>query len=357
VRLSDEKYKFLVQRKKDVLGAYSLHRANRVDVSDRCEKFYTEFLDLEKPKIFLTAGPTEACKKLEYLKKSEDAKQFGPHVKRLIAERVFATAKSSKEYVSQQLGEELFLETKRMVFGDFNRSVTHNIGSPVFGVLNGQSRELCSKEYADYPSYADRDWLSFYSIISEVFELNNPVDQRFREFVESDLFCGFFFENVAIIVPMPQYIKRDEQGRLHEEEGAALEWADGTKVCFWNGIQIPEKLIFQPDAVTADDILGETNAEVRRCYQEALGSHRFGSLLGLISLDKKLDRFGNELILYRTKDKDHLAGDHIYFAKVVCPSTGRIYFLCVPPGIESVEHAVSWTFGKTPGEYQPVVET
>ncbi|HKK37968.1 MAG TPA: hypothetical protein VJ949_00955, partial [Cryomorphaceae bacterium] len=88
-----------------------------------------------------------------------------------------------------------------------------------------------------------------------------------------------------------------------------------------------------------------------------LGSEKFGNLLGLISLDRKTDRFGNELVLYRTEAIDRLVGDYIYFAKVVCPSTGRNYFLCVPPGLSGVEEAVSWTFGKSPGDYRPSIET
>ena len=103
--------------------------------------------------------------------------------------------------------------------------------------------------------------------------------------------------------------------------------------------------------------MDEENAEVRRCYREILGSERFGKLLGIEVVDEDTDRFGYELTLYRTERKDKIAGNYIQFAGVTCPSTARRYFLCVPPHIKSAREAVAWTFGKTPEDYRPEIET
>ncbi len=51
-----------------------------------------------------------------------------------------------------------------------------------------------------------------------------------------------------------------------------MRWRDGTGLAYWNGFEVPQNLVCDPDNVTATDIINETNAEVRRCYQEKLGS-------------------------------------------------------------------------------------
>ena len=44
--------------------------------------------------------------------------------------------------------------------------------------------------------------------------------------------------------------------------------------------------------------------------------------------------------------------------KVICPSTGRNYFLRVPPTIARADDAVAWTFGfDLAKECKPVMET
>jgi predicted nucleic acid-binding Zn ribbon protein len=49
------------------------------------------------------------------------------------------------------------------------------------------------------------------------------------------------------------------------------------------------------------------------------------------------------LNLYRTKEKDTLIDDFIYFLNVIDPSTGRAYYICVPE-CENVWDAKAWTF-------------
>ncbi|MCI2436958.1 hypothetical protein LM603_06775, partial [Candidatus Acetothermia bacterium] len=57
--------------------------------------------------------------------------------------------------------------------------------------------------------------------------------------------------------------------------------------------------------------------------------------------------------LYRLE----LPGDELTVVEVVCPSTGRKYFLCVPGWLQTVRQAVAWTFGLSAEQYEPVSET
>jgi|GEM_PF-3046982 len=345
-------------------------RVDRIELSVACQEFYTEFLGEQKPEVFIAEGPIDASFLLNHLigkrfsTTHEQIASFGSRknhfsLRKEIDRSVFSRAKSAKEHLKESLGIDKFREVRNILFRDLNFQFSQSVYHVTEKSIQNRLKQtgLDSVEFAAHPSFADRDWLDFYRSCSALFGFENPIPTSYSNLIDNGLFSGFFFRDFTVLVPKPVHIHKNDNLVLHHEEHAAVSWPDKTHLAYWNGVEVPLSLITEPERITAADILNETNAEVRRCYQEKLGSEKFGSLLGLMDLDKKTDRFGNELVLYRTKKIDELAGDFIYFAKVVCPSTGRIYFLCVPPGMSSVEEAVSWTFGKTPEDYTPSIET
>jgi len=56
-------------------------------------------------------------------------------------------------------------------------------------------------------------------------------------------------------------------------------------------------------------------------------------------------------------DKIIFLSDDITFLQVKDPSSGKIYFLKVPPDMHSVKEAKAWTFGLKKEEYNPEIET
>jgi hypothetical protein len=52
-----------------------------------------------------------------------------------------------------------------------------------------------------------------------------------------------------------------------------------------------------------------------------------------------------------------MTDDRLMVVEVVCPSTRRKYFLCVPPWFQTARQAVAWTFGLEEEQYQPVQQT
>jgi hypothetical protein len=356
--------------KKKVLNKGLSCQIDRIELASSCTEFYIDFLGLLSPKIFIGDGPLEATEILNHLLGSSFSErhteiiEFASHsssisIRKEIDRAVFEGAKSSKELLKEKLGQERFREVRNILFRDlnfqFSQSVYQVVERSFYLSLKREGRAI--NEFSAHPSFADRDWLNFHLGCSTVFETEQALSSSYSKLVNAGLFCGYFYKEFAVLVPLPECMSRNENLVLHHEEEAAVSWSDGTSLAYWNGVEVPLSLVCTPENVTAADIFSETNAEVRRCYQEKLGSEKFGNLLGLIDLDRKTDRFGNELVLYRTEKSDKMAGDFIYFAKVVCPSTGRNYFLCVPPGMSGVEEAVSWTFGKTPGDYRPSIET
>jgi hypothetical protein len=370
MHLTREQANEIFRYKKRELDKGFTHEVDHLELASACELFYKDFLNMKCPTTFIAECPTQALDLLNHLIGSRECStsskkiDFGRFsndfsIRKEINQSVFDLVKRLKQAVKDQIGFECFKEVRNLLFRDFNFQYSQSVFQVIErSILTQWTRaEKNIAEFSAHPSYADRDWLHLYKGCSEVLSVSGEQIDTYLRFITSGLFSGYYYQSFAILVPVPDFISKNENLVLHNEERPAVSWNQGMRIAYWNGIEVPEKLISQPELITASDILNETNAEVRRCYQEKLGSEKFGNLLGLIVLDEKSDRFGNVQRLYRTKEVDKIAGDFIYFAKVVCPSTGRNYFLCVPPGLSGVEEAVAWTFGKTPGDYRPSIET
>lgn len=122
----------------------------------------------------------------------------------------------------------------------------------------------------------------------------------------------------------------------------------------WRGVNINAQIAFFPETLTAEEILAEKNAEVRRVMLERHGLERFISGANAKVLDEDTDP-GGKRRLFRVP----LPGDEdLVCVSVNCPSTGRHYLIRVPPTTKSCRQAVAWTAGfDNPDDYNPVAET
>jgi hypothetical protein len=163
---------------------------------------------------------------------------------------------------------------------------------------------------------------------------------------------GYWFgKDVALVVRKPRLLAFDDAGRLHSATGRCVEYRDGWGFFAWHGVPVPERVILEPDELTRDDFLSERNVETRRIIQERMGAERFVWELAATYIDG-----GPQGVLYEVAlpdDPDQVAR----YVQVEDPSTGREYYLRVPPSIQTAAEAVAWTFGRTTDEYHPAQET
>ena len=168
--------------------------------------------------------------------------------------------------------------------------------------------------------------------------------------------CGWsmLFWDWAFISAKPEYIKRDEQQRLHCENGPALRYPDDFSVFAIHGIRVPERVVIAPKSITIPEIESETNVVVRRLMIERYGTERFLMDAGAKEIHR--DDFG---ILYC---KEFLEDQSLVMVKVVnstpeLDGSFKDYFLRVPPTMERARQAVAWTFGKEENKYSPACQT
>jgi hypothetical protein len=121
----------------------------------------------------------------------------------------------------------------------------------------------------------------------------------------------------------------------------------------WRGVSVTDRIAFEPQSMTGQDILQLDNAELRRVMIERIGYETFIEQVGGLVKDKDSDPGGDRQLIQVPFDDD----EPLMVLKVTCPSTGRIYVLRVPPYMRSCKQAAAWTAGfDNPNEYQPLVE-
>jgi len=122
----------------------------------------------------------------------------------------------------------------------------------------------------------------------------------------------------------------------------------------WQGVRIEERVFLHPESIAIEDILTEANAERRRVLVDRFGVARFMKQSNAAVLDEDADSGGKRQLL-RVEMKDD---EPLVTLSCQCPSTGRQYFLRVPPTIESCRHAAAWIAGfDDPDDYRPILET
>ena len=153
----------------------------------------------------------------------------------------------------------------------------------------------------------------------------------------------------AWLIRKPVRLARDEQGRLHSADGMCIQYPDGLGFYAWHGVRCPERYLL--GKLTRADWLREQDVERRRVIEERLGPEHFIALVGERCIHHSKRGMLMEIDL--PGDPERVA----HYLKVRDPSTGRRYYLRVPPSITTADEAAAWTFGLEVSTFQPDQET
>jgi hypothetical protein len=209
---------------------------------------------------------------------------------------------------------------------------------------NTKSKLSISNQAYGFQEY----WLSYYDFF--INECNLAIN-LVKPLIDLSKVCGWWtpLKDVAIIQHRPLEIHRDNAGRLHNADGAAVRYLGiGADVFFIHGVRVTKKIIDRD--FTADDIEKESNAEVRRVMIEIYGQANF--LIESCAVKIHEDDFG---VLYR---KDLRNDEPLMMVKVVnstieSDGTFKDYFIRVDPnaygGIKTAHAAVASTWRNKDG--------
>jgi len=112
--------------------------------------------------------------------------------------------------------------------------------------------------------------------------------------------------------------------------------------------------VSSPDSITGQEILNTDNAELRRELIERLGYETFLEQVGGIIHDRDQDAGGERQLVCVPFEDD----EPLMVLKVICPSTGHLHILRVPPHLQTCHQAAAWIAGFDQADlYHPVIET
>jgi hypothetical protein len=120
-------------------------------------------------------------------------------------------------------------------------------------------------------------------------------------------------------------IFRDENGRLHSEDGMALQYRDGWGLYMWHGVKVNAQTILFPETITSEQADKETNGEVRRIMIERMGPGKYLKETNAKVLDMDALTIPGSAPRALMEDKAGM--------KWLCGtdgSTKRVYFMPVP---------------------------
>jgi hypothetical protein len=133
-----------------------------------------------------------------------------------------------------------------------------------------------------------------------------------------------------------------------------LPWSLRSTRIHWRGLRVSDRIAFDPESITVDEILAERNQELRRVLLERVGLEWFVDQAHAIVVDQDTDPGGQRMLLRIPIDNS----EDMFYVQVQCPSTAKRYLLRVPPNMQTCRQAIAWTAGyNNPDDYRPVQET
>jgi hypothetical protein len=167
--------------------------------------------------------------------------------------------------------------------------------------------------------------------------------------------CGWvwFFAGAVIITDRPRTLRRDDQNRLHCEDGPALEYRDGFGVYAWHGTRVPSHWISGRENLSPVEVLKTDNVEQRAAGAAIVGWPKMLDVLDAKVIDSDPDPDHGDLLEVNLPGLPETG----LFLRAYCKRNGLIVEGCPKVSdidgnpIRTVKAAQAWSFGKAEAEF------
>jgi hypothetical protein len=201
-------------------------------------------------------------------------------------------------------------------------------------------------------------WLAFYDYFTRYTDVTGG--ERLSGAIRVAKAAGWWWplETAVVISDRPAELHRDGQSRLHAENGPAIRYRDGFSVYSWHGTRVPADLIESNWSV--QQIMEESNAEIRRCAIEKLGWDVFVEASGLEKVASAPDPGNDPFTLDLYDLPQGLRGMYAESARILLAVNGTVerdgsrrrYGLPVPAHHTDPVAAAAELYGWTVDEYR-----
>ena len=149
----------------------------------------------------------------------------------------------------------------------------------------------------------------------------------------------------CIVSDRPSKLTIDSQNRPHSYQGPYMEWRDGSALYAIHGIRVPMWIAETPaNEFTKQMILGEENADYRRCIIQKIGIERAIELLGAEVIDTYESPVGGK---YELLSIDYDGRGKRPYLKMKSKSIDAWHIEGCKPGTLTVKDAICFRNGLT----------
>jgi len=243
------------------------------------------------------------------------------------------------------------------------------ISGPIFREMEAEFDRIHIEQdfryFRNYGGQLEAGWVAFYKYCQEIgVEYDKTSTEGLDLWAEQAKSCGmwFAFDEICVISDRPEIMNVEPIAsdirtyQLHSDAGPAMRFRDGFSLYYHHGVRVNQQIVEQPETLTAEQILTEPNAEVRRVMIEKIGYARFMTLVNPEVLDEDFEPTGNPrrlLSVELSNDPDGV----IVVVELKCTTTGKMYYLRVPPTMRTCLQAVAWTADMSPEDYVVLIES
>lgn len=193
-------------------------------------------------------------------------------------------------------------------------------------------------------------------IIAALIGVDTDADSWPYELMHEAQTVMMFQSQVLVLAARPT-IHKNAAGELHNDEGPAVQWADGAKQYYIDGHalgHLGELIVERPQDLTIEHINNEENEEIKRLAIDKFGWGKYLDGVGATLLDRRENAVDNTieaLVSVQQKIWQRRWGwnstpeeQTIEQRKLIlsCRSTARQYFLAVPEEIRNCVEGQRW---------------
>ncbi len=194
------------------------------------------------------------------------------------------------QQVDQQVDQQVRQQVDRQVLRQVDQQVYKQVDQQVLRQVDQQVRQqVVSFVWPYYDGHYLANYFAWVRAMEFIGVIGFPDSYGC---LESCAELGLFYplNNVLIIGSRPSVIHRNANGQLHMDQVPAIEYSDGWKLFFLNGIAMaPDQVLTPAERMSPESALKETNADRRRELIRKVGIERMLAKLPHKILHKRGD--------------------------------------------------------------------
>lgn len=272
-------------------------------------------LQVKVPKIYRFASPLACLLAIAYLKKLHSSPTLGEST-------IMTDVRSA---LTSFIGEKGKIERA----GTIGRFVSQSLSAPVEDQISEIFKEAFVSQMV---GQCGKD--GCYSRLVEGFNPHGLVDKSWFDAVANSDTWIWPYSQFMVACDGPVRAEFDDQNRLHCENDAAIEFADGYRVWVWHGVIVPKTVILFPEALAFDHVEKEVNLEVRRTMIERMTPGKYLKQAGAVLVD--MDSLTLDGSAPRALMRDKLGNKWLVGTD---GSTARVYTMSVPEDAKTCKEA------------------